>query len=503
MIHHDSGVPVTGRKVTRLTYISWLPDRSDPLPGLLQEALGLEAIDVVGPRDTLPDGVEGIAPPWIAVQPGKVAGIVARFERRVKREDGPEDSPEGFRRFAMAEFSRWRHFRQIWTPAEGQPGGFADLTELAADPKAALPGLLGRIAPDILADAEAAAELAERIGQALRDTPAARAPEDFRFHDKALFDTLAAMTLTREEVVTTFEAVLGREPTDAAILEFQALPSLYRLQSRLIASPEFRNQPRKWKNGLRWPLSQVFVARPHRIMYCPIGKNGCTFLKTQMIKLAETPDEERLLRNVHVFTDNFNTGLQLSDYPRNTVQEMIKSPDYFRFAVIREPGDRLLSAYIEKFVRNRLNSGNTLQHTWTVVGPVQAARGIATPDFDLGISFRDFITWISGVPSRELDPHWRPQAHYLQGISWDRLYRFDDMDSLITDLEARSGHELDRSPLNVTGSGKGDLRPGAMDMLPGELSALPRIDRASFWDEELDSLVRTQFAEDYALYESI
>lgn len=305
------------------------------------------------------------------------------------------------------------------------------------------------------------------------------------------------MSIAASDIDVAFRFFLGRRPnTD----EEHSFDSIGQMNEFLMVSEEFRSSDRARKNDLPWPLKQVFISRTARVLYCPIGKNACSFLKSQMIHISDVPHADYMIHDVHMLTDHVRTGMQLGDYPRDEVEAVIDSPDYFRFALLRDPCDRLLSAYIEKFVLNRNTPGN-IRHARSVVVPVQSALGMEAPDFDRGITFRDFVTWIISAPARQLDPHWRPQALYLAGMSYDRLYGFDEMDALIEDLEARSGTSLVRQPRNTTGSGTGTLHPGAADLQPAEIMVLPRLSRESFLEDSLIADISNYFREDYGLLE--
>ncbi len=247
-----------------------------------------------------------------------------------------------------------------------------------------------------------------------------------------------------------------------------------------------------------WPLRQVFVSQRAKVIYCPIGKVACSFLKQQMVRISDVENPDWILQDVHFHTDHSYTGLQLKDYTPQEALRIISSPEMFRFAVLREPGARLLSAYMEKFVINR-TMPNNIFHTRSVVEPVQHALGRSNPDFEHGITFRQFITEVTSRPPRELDPHWCPQYLYLEGISYDWIYDYKEIDTVVSMLEARSGRRLPRQPSNVTGSGLGCFQPGAADLLPSQVEAIGQISRESFLQDDLQKAIKEYYQADYAI----
>lgn len=299
------------------------------------------------------------------------------------------------------------------------------------------------------------------------------------------------------DALAAFRIFLGRKPNPDNLPQHDGPHDLNRILAR---SAEFQRSHRALKTRIGWPLAQVFVSKPARVIYCPIGKNACTFLKSEIASTAGLPHTGYMQRDIHFITDHVRTGLQLSDYTEDQIERLINARQYFKFAVLREPADRLLSAYIEKFVMGRNEAAN-IHHTKSVVAPVQSVQGLMPPDFDRGITFRQFVEFIARANSEKLDPHWRPQAHYLAGIAYDRLFRIDQLDALMDILEDRSGMSLGRQARNVTGSGKGTAREGAMDLLPARIAAMPRVAKASFFDDDLQALVRQVFADDFVLFE--
>ncbi len=450
--------------------------------------------------------------------------VVMRYKAFVAK--GGDDSPEGFRRFASEDFARYEAFETRWIASDfAQNQILVDAVELRANTRAWLLWALGRVAPATAVSDEALARALDCAADWQKKT---QLPDlaSFRHYDPALFNLIAGIKLRRDVVVQLFQELMGRPIDENSILLFQQVATREALERNLrntkefklranaplpplgshaglsremVLSPEFQRAERRRKNALGWPLTQVFVSRSTRVLYCPIGKVACTFLKRLMVQVSEVGHPALLLQNVHGLTDHIRTGLQLGDYPEATAQALMADPGMFKFAVLRSPRDRLLSAYIEKFVIERHSPGN-LFHTLPVITAAQRRQGHATVDPDLGISFRQFICEITAVPSHKLDPHWRPQVDYLQGLSYDRIYSFDQINDVVDMLEQRSGVTLPRQPANVTGSGTGlASHPNAPDLLPRDIMALPKLDKACFFDNTLEAMVTDYFGADEAL----
>ena len=311
---------------------------------------------------------------------------------------------------------------------------------------------------------------------------------------------MAHQGVSRAVIDDAYRIFLGRPSHAVADLYFEDLGALI---STLFRSEEFKSSLQSRKNALAWPEAQYFFSRDKKIIYCPIGKNACTFFKQVMVKLAEHPHQEFILHNVHMLTDHVSTGMQLSDCDMDDVEPILSDPNHFKFAILRDPAQRLLSAYIEKFVKNRQAHENVIYHTSPVIRAVQAKEGLVDPDYFLGISFRSLVEYIVQQPKENLDPHWCPQYLYLGDYEWSNLYTFDMLPQAVTDLEQISGMKLSAPPANKSGSGIGNPHSGADQLLPCELDKLPMIAKESFLTPEICTLLNDYYARDYDIIQNI
>jgi hypothetical protein len=249
-------------------------------------------------------------------------------------------------------------------------------------------------------------------------------------------------------------------------------------------------------NGLAWPHAPILAVQNHKLLFCPIAKNGCTSLKRLMVSLSDVEHKELFLSgDVHRGIDNHRTGLKLLDHDLDLARQIMSSEKYYKFAVIRDPFTRLVSAYLEKFVINRLGKPNQY-HTGPVVAGVQ---GTDQPDFQRGITFAEFIRYITSQAPESLDPHWKPQVLYLAGIHYDRIYRMDQLDALCSDLASRVGHPVSLEKKNASEKSGSRFLPDAAHLYADELKRPQAIDKCSFLDSELMFDIAQYFADDYRL----
>jgi len=252
-------------------------------------------------------------------------------------------------------------------------------------------------------------------------------------------------------------------------------------------------------NGMRWPYGSMMVAQSHQLFYIPVAKCACTSLKSMMVRLAgiDRPDIAIEL-DVHLVTDRFNTGAQLKDKPMDQAREILASDKYFKFSVVRDPFERIISAYLEKFVYQR-HSPRNLMHTRPVIGAVQGSADI---DLEHGISFDEFIAFILGQDPFELDPHWRPQHLYLRGVKHiSRIFRLENIAELEQYLLRDKGLTVKLGHANKTG--KSDIHlPQASRLPAGELDRAGPINPDSFLTTPHAEALRAYYREDFALYSS-
>lgn len=233
-------------------------------------------------------------------------------------------------------------------------------------------------------------------------------------------------------------------------------------------------------------LRHLYVYPRLSLAYTYIPKNACTSFKRTFGRAQGWLDPSSLAAH----DMRFSWWLRgISAYPRTDE----------RIVVVRDPFDRLLSGYLNRFLMRR---DAVAQHAWdtglaTMLGP-DAVRG--------DVTFADFVTYLSRTPSRRLNEHWRPQTDFLVG-SYTRFIRFEHIPE-DTGFLAGRGLTLEQARGHATSTDRRDLGPGWGHRRARRLRRLRRRrgflpSRESMYDDSLRALVSERYAEDVELYARI
>ncbi|WP_300440728.1 sulfotransferase family 2 domain-containing protein [uncultured Mameliella sp.] len=300
-------------------------------------------------------------------------------------------------------------------------------------------------------------------------------------------------------IEATYRFYLGRSPhpeTAQALIDRQ-LP-LRRLENNMVNSREY------WKKGPvlathrrgRWDGS-ILVVDAARILFCPIAKVANTSVKDWALRLSgHTVDKP-----VHTLLDSGKVRLQARYRSEREVDRIMRDPDWARVALLRDPVDRLISCYWDKFVRNR-RVPSVLHHTTPVYRFLLGCEEITEEQVEAGITFRQFCHYINLAPREEMDPHWAPQSRYLETCRWDHLFRIEDIDAFERFVLDRCGPDLQGERLgmqNVAPRHEGTVDEALADVPPAKLDRFKNLPNAVMLTPDIEDFIRDYFALDYVL----
>lgn len=182
-----------------------------------------------------------------------------------------------------------------------------------------------------------------------------------------------------------------------------------------------------------------------RAIFLAIPKTGCSSLKAQLVEPLGMEPGDDLAVNLHhpehyafPFADQYALN---TDYSA-----------YFKFALVRNPWDRLVSCFRDKI---RSPDCNDPGYTNGVAMPLQRFDGT----FFGGMSFREFVDAVCALPDSVADNHFRSQLYQLTDVQGNLLVnyigRFESMQASLGEINEKTGLRLSAEiHLNKSGNGE-------------------------------------------------
>jgi hypothetical protein len=152
-------------------------------------------------------------------------------------------------------------------------------------------------------------------------------------------------------------------------------------------------------------IELTWVSVRHRYFYMAVSKVASSKIKMILQQAEGYPLPEDPF-DVHA---RDRPGLsfvsRLSDFSPSEAVEILTAPDWFRFAFVRNPYDRLLSAYRSKIA--------DLTSPYVGVRASILALAGRRPDSRSVPTFAEFANYVEAQPDLQRDGHWRSQTGTL------------------------------------------------------------------------------------------
>ncbi|KAM4795121.1 carbohydrate sulfotransferase 10 [Rhinophrynus dorsalis] len=206
--------------------------------------------------------------------------------------------------------------------------------------------------------------------------------------------------IERVSVTETKSLQIGSQPTVKSLKNSSHINLLHKerleLLSNVCRNGSFSNLSHSMVS--KFVLDRIFVSDKHKILFCQTPKVGNTQWKKVLIVLnGAFPSIEEIPENV--VHDHEKNGLpRLSSYSIADVHERLNS--YFKFVIVRDPFERLISAYKDKFVHNpRFEPWYKHDIAPTIIRKYRKDRRESRG----GLQFQDFVRYLGDPNHRFLD----------------------------------------------------------------------------------------------------
>jgi hypothetical protein len=215
------------------------------------------------------------------------------------------------------------------------------------------------------------------------------------------------------------------------------------------------------KDSLEKPSYHTWVSLKHKYFYLGIPKVACTRVKLILQEFEGYPVPSDTGKLHHRLDQSQPWVPKLTDLSIDERKAALNSKEWFRFSFVRNPYNRLFSAYKSKILNQRDTEYEEVREKIrkNFGYPVRTGKPAAI------VSFRDFVRYVCESPSNRLDGHWAPQTPLLMLdlINYDFVGRFENFQSEFSQVLHRLGANEELKKRAQTPVGKTiQIPPGAV-----------------------------------------
>ena len=172
------------------------------------------------------------------------------------------------------------------------------------------------------------------------------------------------------------------------------------------------------------PYNGPIVIPEYKLIFLTIPKVACSEWKRMFLRMNHNPKWCASHYSVHTFNDNHYK--RLHHYPPKQARFMMTSPEWTRAVFVREPKERILSAFLDKAVKETY----FVQHCCNKIQDKEEAKKCRYchnfPEESIERkecvndpkNFANFLHFITKYPQQCRDVHWEPQKYKLDKKWW-------------------------------------------------------------------------------------
>lgn len=156
--------------------------------------------------------------------------------------------------------------------------------------------------------------------------------------------------------------------------------------------------------------ASLTILKNYNIVYVENSKVGCTKIKKLLLEIDNWPNKwnEVIAREVHVHNKALTGMIGAENLTYSALSKVACDAEYFRFGFVRNPYDRLLSAY-----KDKIHSPHKYPDKKNYIPIAQKIKASVTGgDYrkinldEMPVSFEEFVAFVSRQKSYDMDRHW-------------------------------------------------------------------------------------------------
>lgn len=293
-----------------------------------------------------------------------------------------------------------------------------------------------------------------------------------------------------------------RNPIERRIQQFYVVePStlVRKIQSKLKNDWDEIELANNW-DAVIWAKKRLIVDHKYRFIYCAIPKNASSSLMKSILALSNSKRKNFFLNSSRDTIRNYiELNYSLSSYSFVEAEKIINS-NYFKFVIVRNPWARLVSTYLNLFVRFHEHG----RPTDLVIDSVKYVSGEDVKNRDsINITFEELVKYLCATEDRYLDQHCIPQYLFLGGIKNDFIARMENLSEDLQQIQTKLNISLELPKLNKTeysslSNKEQDFSKLSASEFRNWKTVLP--DYKQFYTPKLIDLVAQRYAEDIEMF---
>ena len=247
-------------------------------------------------------------------------------------------------------------------------------------------------------------------------------------------------------------------------------------------------------------IKKLIVNHDFRFIYCPIHKNASSSLIKAILAASNSRKKNEILQSsrntIRLYVD---LNYTFANYTYAEAFKTVNS-DYFKFVIVRNPWTRLVSTYLNLFVR--LFEKKRV----TQLAKDSAKYIYGENDFEKyedSITFVQFVNYLCNTDDKYIDPHCKSQHFFLGGVKYDFIGRMENLSHDLEYIKNKLNLDLELPKVNKTDYSLSlEKINNCSNLSPSQLRSLETglPGYHNFYTPELIDLVGQRYAKDIEMF---